>query len=885
MIRRSKKSVRTARALLDLGHATEAVLQFLPEVDRAVVRKQIESERNFILVPVKTISAAGDRPDWLGNIDRANWYYWPTLRQYLITRMGLPSHALRSLEDSSDRVLRQLANPQDDKFDVRGLVLGFVQSGKTANYTAVIAKAADAGYRLFIILAGIDNGLRRQTNIRLKKELVGYTDGRTVSVPLPPIGKQWHEFTRADLNGDFQPGFANHAALQGSQPVLLVVKKNGDVLRRLLAWLDDAPIEVRQRLPVLIIDDEADQASIDTRGSYQNEQEYNEERDAQEYDPPSIINGLIRELLLRFEKRSYIAYTATPYANIIIPHNSMDPDRGNDLYPKDFIIDLPKPDGYFGAEELFGLSDSEDDAEGLDVIREVDHPHDIDVLQSGGLPDSLKIAMMDFVLAGAARASRGHGNFPATMLVHTSHAVATQSHLRNLISTRFGEIRDEWRYQRRYSISKLLKERWESEFRPVTQKLNMELDAEFSVIEPNIGPFFESVQVVELNSSTGEVLDYEQEPHLKAIAIGGNKLSRGLTLEGLLVSYFVRRSPTYDTLMQMARWFGFRGRYEDLCRIWTTLELAEWFSDLALVEHRLRSDIQIYEAHGLTPYEVGMRIWQHPTLQVTSPLKRRFASTTTVSQTYSLSLEQTFRFPLNEPELLAEEAERMGVALGDLVERLGKPSEVENKGPRWEGVTPDVIIDFLSRYDGRAAINRGMSIPLVCKYIDRMNGCGELASWTISFRAREDKEETLGLTRWSFLVPALPMISRTRLRMTDSLGVVTTPGDEEVGLNGEEIKAARAIVEAAMANNQVKSRNSAAREVRSPRRGLLLLYPISRFSGHEKEPRGIRKPLFQNPRGSLARDLLALAVSLPRSEQPQQVEAYLTGSARWQPVE
>src|SRR5262249_19801342 len=155
----------------------------------------------------------------------------------------------------------------------RGLVLGYVQSGKTANYTALIAKAADAGYRLFVVLSGIDNGLRRQTNIRLKREFVGYNDARPGAVRLPPIGKQWHEFTRGELVGHFQPGFANHAALQGSQPVLLVVKKNGPVLRRLLGWLDEAPAGVRRTLPMLVVDDEADQAGVDVRGSYQLEDE------------------------------------------------------------------------------------------------------------------------------------------------------------------------------------------------------------------------------------------------------------------------------------------------------------------------------------------------------------------------------------------------------------------------------------------------------------------------------------------------------------------------------------------------------------------------------------------------------------------------------------
>lgn len=509
-----------------------------------------------------------------------------------------------------------------------------MQSGKTANFGAVVAKAADSGYRLIIVLSGIDNGLRRQTNMRLKRELVGYPDNRLGAVRMPPLGRQWHEFTRDDFAGDFQPGFANHAALQGSQPVLLVVKKNGAVLRRLLRWLDGAPAEVRLTLPMLVIDDEADQASVDTRGTYQTEDVL---LDA-DYEPPSVINGLIRDLLGRFERRAYVAYTATPFANILIPHDTTDPRRGNDLYPKDFIVDLPKPVGYFGAEEFFGRMDAVTGAEvgGLDVIREVPDEA-IAALEQGAFPVALGTALLDFVLAGAGRAYRGQGDAPATMLIHTSQLTGVQSRLRQVLRERFLELRDEWRYQREHGIRERLRHQWEGQFRPVTQAAHLERDVPFEAIEPHIGPFFEAVQVREVNSATGDVLDYEREPSLKAIAVGGNRLSRGLTLEGLLVSFFVRPSASYDTLMQMGRWFGFRAGYEDITRIYTTAELAGWFGDLSFVEHRLREDIEVYENQGLTPNQVGMRIWQHPAMQVTSPLKRRFASTTTIAQSYSFA--------------------------------------------------------------------------------------------------------------------------------------------------------------------------------------------------------------------------------------------------------
>lgn len=859
-------ALRTAFSLHELGHPLDAILNspFIPLALREFVRAELAKDENMTLTPAKVIVADQSRASWLGNLDRSEWYYWPTLRQYLATTKGWRTSALRSLDDTSDRILRQLSAPGVDRFDIRGLVLGYVQSGKTASFTAVAAKAADAGYRLIIVLSGIDKGLRRQTNIRLKHELVGYSDNRIGAVRMPPVGKQWHEFTSGDLDGDFQPGLVNHAALQGSQPVLIVMKKNSAVLRRLLRWIDEAPPEVRRTLPFLLIDDEADQASVDTRGSYQVE---NDPVDA-DYEPPSVINGLIRDLLLKFERRAYIAYTATPFANILIPHDTTDPRVGNDLYPKDFIVDLPKPDGYFGAEEFFGRMDSSSGEEfgGLDVIREVTD-EDIVALDQGQLPSTLDTALLDFVLSGAARGQRGQGAAPATMLIHTSQLKIVHTQLKQLVDEKFGELRDEWRYQRGHGISERLAKRWETEFRPVIRASHLDRDVTYEEIEPQIGPFFEAVQVRMLNSDTGEVLDYEREPSLKAIGIGGNKLARGLTLEGLLVSYYIRRSATYDTLMQMGRWFGFRSGYEDITRIWTTPELAGWFSDLAFVEHRLREDIEVYENQGLTPYEVGMRIWQHPSMQVTSPLKRRFASNTTIAQSYQLALEQTFKFPLRRLEDLAVQAEANRLAVQELVVNIGEPdgNYSDANGPVWTNIEPDKILEFLDSYRVDSEV-RSVSSQLIRAYIERLVVAGELIRWTIGVRGRGKTDPKLGVADWGLPTGPVSQVSRSRLGHTDSVGVIVDPEDEALGLN-------------------TAKRGRDARAERPPEEGLLLLYPISRYSGHDLIDGGNRRRLFDDPEYSLARDLVGLAISFPRSNQTQIVDAYLEGTVGWRPVE
>jgi len=880
------KAIRTTRALIDLGHSLDAVLgnPLIPPDLRDFVRNELARDDSFALTPVRTLTAEPDRPDWLRTRDRSSWHYWPTLRQHLLAVKGWTLPSVRSLDDASDSVLRQLAPPDQAQFDMRGLVLGYVQSGKTANYTALIAKAADAGYRLIVVLSGIDNGLRLQTNQRLKRELVGYSDGRRTSVPLPPMGLRWHEFTRDDLHGDFRPGYASHGALQGTQPVLLIVKKNGAVLRRLQHWLESSPQDVRRRIPLLMIDDEADLASVDTRGSYQTD----DDAPDPDFEEPSVINGLIRGLLNQFDRRVYVAYTATPFANILIPHDTQSPGVGSDLYPKNFIVDLPKPSAYLGAEAFFGYTDptTGDVGDGLDVIRHV-MDEDLATLEHGDAPRSLIDAILDFVLAGAARAQRGHSAAPATMLVHTSQLILIQAHVRQMIATKFAELRDEWRYQRNHALRGRFHERWEEQFRPVTRRLDASRDVPFAAIETLIGPFLEAVQVREINSATGEALDYEREPSLKVIAVGGNRLSRGLTLEGLTVSYFVRRSATYDTLMQMGRWFGYRLGYEDLTRIYTTPELESWFRDLAFVEHRLREDIQIYEDQGLTPYQVGMRIWQHPTMQVTGPLKRRFASTTTIAQSYALSLEQTFKFPLRRLEDLAAQAEANLQSTRDLLRSLGSPDEAYSRGssrPTWRGVHPDTVLEFLRHYriDDEA---RSVSLPLVCAYIERLCESGELTEWTVGVCGRDSRDGDLGAVDWQAASGPINQISRSRLGDTDSVGVITSPGDEAVGLTDEDRDRAADLVRAAEQQNRKLSINNAARQLRPPTNGLLLLYPISRYSGHDLDGGGARQRLFLDPAGPLARDLVGLAISFPRSAAPQSVEAYLQGTVGWRPVE
>ena len=882
-----EKALRNARYLLDEGHPRDEVLNssMIPTELREWVAAELDKEGNRTYERARVISAAlGSSGDWLGEIDRSDWHYWPTLRKYLLGTKNWPKDTVNSLDDASELVLSKLRAPADPEFDIRGLVLGYVQSGKTANFTAVIAKAADAGYRLVVVFSGIDNGLRKQTQIRLNKELTGYAHNPPGAVRLPPVGRQWHQYTTDALNGDFNPGQANHAALQGSQPVLLVVKKNGPVLRKLKTWFEKAPDEVLKKLPALFIDDEADQASIDVRASLHTQESFDPEDP--DYTPPAVINGLIREIFSLFSRRAYVGYTATPFANILIPHEQYDPKVGLDLYPKDFFIDLPKPLGYFGTEEFFGRFDPSNDhqVEGLQVLRTVELEDIVTLDADNVVTPSLLEAIHAFVLGGAARALRGKGDAPCTMLVHTSHLTTKQNLVWQAVDARWRELKDEWRYNRKGGLLKQLRTLWERDFVPTSQSVDGRPVHGFDELVPHIGKFMEAVDVREINSQVGDVLDYEREPSLKAIAIGGNKLSRGLTLEGLTVSYFARSSPQYDTLLQMARWYGYRAGYEDLTRIYTTGELIGWFADLALVEHRLREDMQVYEqVPGITPMEVGMRILLHPAMRVTSSIKQRATTVSNISESYSLQLEQSFRFPVRDLTRLGAMSERNRLLTKDFLSAL--PAPVRNPArafvPIWEDVSASAVVNFLRQfdYDPDAC---GCMPALMADWIEEQNLHGGLVNWTVAVRGRESLNEALGKVSW---VPAAAgevfSLARTRLRNSNSLGVITSAGDEAIGLTDTQLDAAKRLV----ADNDEKTLNRAARLSRDSASGLLLLYPISRFSGHDGTPLGsAREPLFESPESGDARDLIGLAVSFPRAAKDRPSESYVEGTARWRPV-
>ena len=889
-------SLMLARVILETTDCSPAEAvgnPAIPKEYRAEIEERLNDEQTTELIPVKVIADQDVDPEWLDEKDRGTWYYWRKLRYYWLQNKKWTTNRINSLDDSSDKVLRHMSPPDKENFDVRGLVLGYVQSGKTANYTALIAKAADVGYRLFIVLSGMDNGLRRQTQIRLEQELVGISEIPGNAVPLPERGKQWHTFTTRDIDGDFQQGNVNTAALQGTQPVLLVIKKNGAVLRRVIKWLSEADSNTIAQIPALIIDDEADQASIDTKGDRMTEGD----EQTEDSEDPSTINRLIRNLLNKFTRRSFTAYTATPFANILIPFDQYTPNVKNDLYPKNFIIDLPKPKFYVGAEELFGETgltgeESEGGGDGINVLRSI--PTDEEAQWGSGqdAPASLRSAMIDFVLAGAAKTQRGGcedppEKSPSTMLIHTSHLTEEHGTVREIVQSAMKDLRDEWRYGRDESrhdksseIEKEMMTRWNEDFCLTTDDYDSSKILVFDELRNHIGQFLESVQVKAINSTTDEILDYEKEPHANTIAIGGNKLSRGLTLEGLLVSYFTRESntPMYDTVMQMARWFGFRQDYVDLIRLYMTDSLADKFAHLSVVEKGLRDDIAIYATKGITPKECGLRILRHPSMRVTSQSKSRFARN--FITVYSGMLFQTFRFPMSEPEVLAESAESNLISTVDFLSALGPFQRDKNKFI-WRDVAADAVVTYLGEIENT---EHHIDLMDIKKYIDGRVGDEELTNWTIVIHQLQNKKTHLKSVDWG-IGEEIWQISRTRLvKKTNSLGAILEPKNLEIGLSQEQLSQARQQFSAEQCDDSLPKPNF-SRIIRSmipAENGLLILYPISKFHDVSVHLRGNRAHLYENPDDECSKNLIGVAISFPESKKVD-FTSYTHGTPGWNP--
>ena len=589
--------------------AGEDFLRLFPSFSRESVMKVadnlLKESRDAKKCP-RTVKDPGAYPNGLWVPKRADGPLWNRYRKMLEEK-----HApgLEELDRSTREIVSHLAPiPAENQSERKrkGLVMGQVQSGKTRNYAGVIARAVDAGYRFVIVLTGMHRSLRDQTQNRLDHDL--FVD-KTF----------WYAMTHPNEDVNFNPNLPS-LAVQGNI-FYAVVKKNIKRLQNLVSSFKEIKLEPRKKLPILIIDDEADQATPNS---------------ARGRDEVSAVNREIRRLWGLVEAGTYLAYTATPFANVL-----MNPDDEDDLFPSDFIQILEPGEGYLGAEQVFGLDEepseqSEQARDGLDMVRVVPEaeaeslrpPSSRDDRESfdPDIPPSMVAAVEWFVVATAIRRSRAQTDH-SSMLVHTTHYADPHFAMKKKLDVLVAQMRDEFMEGR----SDRFKQSFDRENGKVLNSDGTAI-ATWETVQEELGDVLESVRVIVDNGSSNDRLNYDDDSPQTVIAVGGGTLSRGLTLEGLVVSYFTRTSNSYDTLLQMGRWFGYRTGYEDLPRIWVADGLDRDYAFLASVESDLRDEIKSVASSEFTPRQVGVKIRRHPgRLEITGATKMSNAQLVDVS--------------------------------------------------------------------------------------------------------------------------------------------------------------------------------------------------------------------------------------------------------------
>ena len=711
-------------------------------------RKLLHSRFAIRMDMGQTLTSEDGQLPWLdarrGAIDP---FYWSRYRELLL-RQGWPPLVAATLDRSTDELLDLLGNPAEKApWQRRGLVMGDVQSGKTASYAGLICKAADADYRMIILLTGTLENVRRQTQERLDHAFIGFDSRdylgaqtrykRHVGVGLIDGRRDGVVFTSRDRDFRKNAASALNISLESiREPVLVVTKKNKGVLERLSDWLRarNADRSGKIDLPLLMIDDEADNASINTR---------------QDPEETTAINKAIRDLLSLFRRSSYVGFTATPFANIFIDPTSTAEMLGDDLFPRDFIHVLEPPTNYVGMNILFPAEPPEGQpaettsvrtlADGEDWLPEK-HAKDA---QPGPLPESLQTALCSFLLVCAIRdlrsadgaAGRG-GPIHRSMLVNVSRFTAVQDSVADLLHIALEDIR------RSIRLHGALPPEQASSQSPEIAALAAVFDREFSScgvawprVLTSLHDAIAPVRVQAVNQRTGAAsLDYgvtDKPPGVRVIAVGGNSLSRGLTLEGLSTSYFRRDPRAYDTLLQMGRWFGYRDGYLDLCRLWLTEEAEGWYKHVTRATGELKRDFSRMRRIKATPREFGLRVRTHPDTVLLITARNKMSTGMDVDEVWDVSLMGR----MIESARLHSDRRRSEENLSQVerfIKKLGESHASDGKALVWKAVPAESVADLLETFLIHP-LNFDFQGDSIATFLRHAEGRGPLLSgWTVA---------------------------------------------------------------------------------------------------------------------------------------------------------
>lgn len=820
-----------------------ALLFRMTDAEKRYVENQIQASRPFYPDLGTSVFRKATFHPWLASRkSRIDWYYWNRYAEFLDTEEGWAEETITNLDKVSDIILDLCGDPAEaGPWKRKGLVVGDVQSGKTANYLALSNKAADAKYGLIILLSGTIEGLRKQTQGRVDEGFVGLNSRNVLQknpekkyIGVGKVNKTRNAYPFTDVISDFNSSKlqALNFTIRGlNEPVILVVKKNKSVLENLATWIRTRNTDYdgeKLDIPLLLIDDEADNASINT---------------SKPENKPTAINAAIVDILSIFNRSTYVAVTATPYANIFIdPELDSDKDETN-LFPSDFIYALTPSDKYIGAKRIFG-----DDGDHQDCLEPI---NDIAIDKAAGcyvfkskdrsahvipyIPDSLSDAIIYYLLMNAVLDLNGNTTSHRSMLINVSQFVNVQIQLFHMVEPLVDRIKRKIQAYSKLDYEEAITHKEIAEIKLIWDKFQLSKKTGYSFATV-LSVLFEAtspVQVRLVNTKAKqegvEKLDYEpyKNTGLRVIAIGGNGLSRGLTLEGLVVSYFCRNSQMYDTLLQMGRWFGYRPGYDRLFKIWMEPEVVGSYSYITRASEELISEINTMRKNDLTPRDFGLKVQQDKTsLFVTAKNKMRAA--TVIEQWVDVSgdLIETTRLISSRKKCLEENLITTSRLVNDLDVDLEVARDCNYRNRVvYKNVAKKYIVDYI-----RYFIAHPSHFPFNAKDLsDYIEGANDLDKWTVAVVGGSgelvDEKLPLSLRKAGIhYSPRIVTMNESCLLIDGQKARIGVPGATKIDLNPDVI---RTIEEDWKRENPGKKTVNDKAYLATERDPILIIYPIN----------------------------------------------------------
>lgn len=716
----------------------------LSEKTRLRIKRKLKSTL-FIRQEAGFIITEGVTPWLTSRKATIDSFYWGRLRDFLIGTGELPPAVVSRLDSTTDEILDCCGDPAaPNAWSSRGMVIGHVQSGKTTSYGALICKAADAGYKIIILLAGITDSLRTQTQQRMDEYFIGRKSifNAAMQAALPIQNYSGNRRRDPDFGTSRDGDFSRDNAVVGAplsalrEPKIFVIKKNKSILENLNTWIRDQAHGQKIDEPLLMIDDEADNASINTHK-----------------DPgqSTAINQAIRNILAQFNRSTFVGYTATPFANIFIDPDTTEEMKTQDLFPRNFIKALDPPDNYCGAKRYFT---DEGDLAQVSVVALDDYAdllplahkktHSVDAL-----PPSLEKAIRAFLLARCIRILRGDAKKHCTMMINVSRFNDVQSKIEGLVYAYLTRLRQKisvWGASKNSSADldiDALRKTFNTEYAAArVDDESISFEDILATLNEAVAPIV--VSTVNMKSKDGKLnYDANKKDGLHVIAIGGLALSRGLTLEGLVTTYLLRNVGASDTLMQMARWFGYRSNYEDLCRIYLPQTAIDHYGDTHSAIEELRDEVKRMAIAGASPEEFGLKVRQSETgIRITAANKMRTATTIKLAAGYAGRMVQAHAvFNSNTTN-----ESNLGVA-SQFLRSLEPPRELNGARHYWRKVAGRDVVRLIEEFELPKIVQPMMKIEgrrsLLTDYIsDRLDD--ELREWDVCLATKKQPLNSAG---------------------------------------------------------------------------------------------------------------------------------------------